>query len=207
MIDAAFTKADGYVSIAACIDAVGAKSGMPVNLREVIKANNPDATAKSREIAQKDYSRYRYVIHMPGAATGSYSRNFQYMWFHEAIVVVWRGIGFEWYYPHLQDGVNCVVADGSDMYAKLNILSESSMNQAKLVDAAWPFFQAEISGAAVIRRWAQALAPLTARQTERVVLPQAACSCDKGVGMLECNFRSQVIKGFKLPQSFNSSSV
>ena len=125
--------------------------------------------------------------------------------------MVWRGIGFEWYYPHLQDGVNCVVADSSDMYAKLNTLSERSMNQAKLVDAAWPFFQAEISGAAVIcpmiRRWAQALAPLTARQTERVVIPQAACSCDKGVGMLECNFCSQVIKGFKLPQYFNSSSI
>jgi hypothetical protein len=199
VIDAAFTNADGYISIAACIDAVGAESGMPVELRETIKANNPDATAKSREVHQKDYSRYRYVIHMPGAATGSYSRNLQFMWFHEAIVVVWRGIGFEWYYPQLLDNVNCVVADSSDIFAKLSALSQNPRKEAKLAAATWPFYQTQISGEAVVRRWAQALAPLTARQSDNFTLPPDGCTCDDGVpGMSECPFCGQGRP--KLPQ-------
>ena len=200
VIDAAFTTVDGYISIAACIDAVGAKSGMPVELRETIKANNPDATAKSREVHQKDYSRYLYVIHMPGAATGSYSRNLQFMWFHEAIVVVWRGIGYEWYYPQLQDGANCVVADSSDMHVKLGALAKRPMDQAKLIAVTWPFYQTQISGVAVVRRWAQALAPLTARQTGRVVLPPVACSCDRGIELPECLFCGHVTETPELPQ-------
>jgi len=200
IIDAAFTNVDGYVSIAACIDAVGAKSGMPAELRETIKVNNPDATAKSREVAQKDYSRYRYVIHMPGAATGSYSRNLQFMWFHEAIVVVWRGIGFEWYYPQLLDGVNCVVADSSDMHIKLGALARRPTDQAKLTAATWPFYKSQVSGKAVIHRWAEALAPLTARQTGRVVLPSVACSCDQGIGLRECLFCGHVTETPELPQ-------
>jgi len=200
IIDAAFTNVDGYVSIAACIDAVGAESGMPAELRETIKANNPDATAKSREVHQKDYSRYRYVIHMPGAATGSYSRNLQFMWFHEAIVVVWRGIGFEWYYPQLLDGVNCVVADSSDMHIKLGALARRPTDQAKLTAATWPFYKSQVSGKAVIHRWAEALAPLTARQTGRVVLPSVACSCDQGIGLRECLFCGHVTETPELPQ-------
>lgn len=207
LIDAAFTNVDGYPTIAACIDAVGEKSGMPVKLRELVKANNQDATAKSRVVSQKDYSLYRYVIHMPGAATGSYSRNLQFMWFHEATVVVWRGIGYEWYYPQLQDGANCIVADRNDIYAKLSALAARPEQQAELVASTWPFFQAHVSGAAVVRRWAEALAPLAARQTDRVRLPPSACSCDRGVpGLPQCVFCTKVVDTPDLPQYAKAKS-
>merc|ERR1719198_1793992 len=97
-------------------------------------------------VSQRDYSTYRYVIHMPGSATGSYSRNLQYMFFHEAIVVLWRGIGWEWYYPALVDGTNCVIADETDIVAKLDALEADPELQARLRAAAWPFHEAHISG-------------------------------------------------------------
>merc|ERR1712091_66392 len=66
-----------------------------------------------------NYSTYKYLLHMPGAATGSYSRNLQYLFSHGAVVLVWRHAAIEWYYRHLVDGVHYVAVDAASLPATL----------------------------------------------------------------------------------------
>ena len=118
----------------------------------------------------------------------------------KAIVVLWRGIGWEWYYPALVDGTNCVIADETDIVAKLDALEADPELQARLRAAAWPFHEAHISGEAVLTRWAHALVPLAARQRgSKLALPSSACSCDDAPGVSACAFCEKVrIPGSKI---------
>ena len=50
------------------------------------------------KVPQANYSHYRYLVHMPGSATGSYSRNLQYLWSHGSVVLIWRHESLEFYY-------------------------------------------------------------------------------------------------------------
>ncbi|KAH8050256.1 hypothetical protein JL722_11460 [Aureococcus anophagefferens] len=102
-IDAGFTAVDGYETSQKCVDDLAARHGVV------------PAAGASRRVAplpMANYSTYKYLLHMPGAATGSYSRNLQYLFSHGAVVLVWRHAAIEWYYRHLVDGVHYVAEGG-----------------------------------------------------------------------------------------------
>jgi len=200
LIDASFTGVDGFPSILECIDVVGSKIGMSEESRSAIKALNSDVDAPSRKLSQVEYSQYRYVIHMPGAATGSYSRNLQFMWLHESVVVFWRSTGFEWYYSELMEGVNVVYVDQSDIISTLDRLEKNPSVRDAIRQTTWPFFEANLSGEAIITRWAEVLKPLYERQGTKNQVPEGWCSCDKEDAAFQCDFCDEVKQMPKLPQ-------
>ena len=50
-------------------------------------------------VDRADYSLWRYVLNLPGATTGSYSKNLNHLWALDAVVLLWRAAHVEWYYP------------------------------------------------------------------------------------------------------------
>ncbi|KAH8063890.1 hypothetical protein JL720_13049 [Aureococcus anophagefferens] len=99
---------------------------------------------------------------MPGAATGSYSRNLQYLFSHGAVVLVWRHAAIEWYYRHLVDGVHYVAVDAASLPATLAARATGSAAPAGAALRRAP------RGAAPVDRWAATLGPsATARRAGR----------------------------------------
>ena len=178
--DVGFTGVDGYPSIASCVDALALKRGAPAR---------PGSDRKVPFVSQDNYSNFKYLLHMPGAATGSYSRNLQYLWSHGAIVLLWNHTATEWYYRHLEDGVNCVVVDAATLKERVEALERDAAAQARLRAGAAALHRAQLAPAALVARWRAVFDALNARQDAAPpkIDNSTACSCDQGIGYAACS--------------------
>jgi hypothetical protein len=64
---------------------------------------------------REDYTKYKYVLNLPGSTSGSYSRNLNHLWSLDSVVMLWRGPVKEWYYPALAHGRTHFDVDKSDL--------------------------------------------------------------------------------------------
>mmetsp|Transcript_30156 Transcript_30156/g.93295 ORF Transcript_30156/g.93295 Transcript_30156/m.93295 type:complete len:508 (-) Transcript_30156:75-1598(-) len=60
-----------------------------------------------------DYTKYKYLLNLPGKTTGSYSRNLNHLWATGGVVLLWDEPIVEWYYPLLETGVTHLVVNRS----------------------------------------------------------------------------------------------
>lgn len=52
-------------------------------------------------VSLENFTNYRYLLNMPGAKSGSYSRNLNSLWLSGSIVLLWDAPFVEWYFPAL----------------------------------------------------------------------------------------------------------
>ena len=45
---------------------------------------------RSTQVAKENYTRYKYVLNLPGSTSGSYSRNLNHLWFLGSVVLFWK---------------------------------------------------------------------------------------------------------------------
>ena len=174
-VDAGWTSVDGYTDLETCVADLSNQLGA--------KRRKRDSELSTR-VPMVNYSHYRYLLHMPGSATGSYSRNLQYLWSHGAVVLIWRHDALEWYYPFLRDGVHYVSVDETDLERKLGELRRDPERRRRLVEGGAAFFEAHLRGDRLVDRWRRLFDGLAAGQpaTRRLWWSQsAACSCDAGM--------------------------
>lgn len=174
-LDVGFTKVDGYDSLETCVKdmATGNRTQIDFVLQHRIKDHVP----------QTNYSFYRYLLHMPGSASGAYSRNLQYLWAHGAIVLIWKHAAQEWYYTHLKDGVHYVSIDASNVYDVLRDLDANPKKQLHLRRGGRHFLAKFLSGRSLVDRWRALLDVLEERQTSEPprIHNATACTCDQGL--------------------------
>ena len=60
-------------------------------------AREPALIAGDAPVDRADYSAYRYVLNLPGATTGSYSKNLNHLWALGAVVMLWDAPFVEWH--------------------------------------------------------------------------------------------------------------
>ncbi|KAH8060612.1 hypothetical protein JL722_4723 [Aureococcus anophagefferens] len=157
-------------SLGACVAALEAKTGL---------AAPRGANVSAAHVAQANYSAYKYLIHMPGSATGSYSRNLQYLWTHGSVVLVWNHTATEWYYGALVDGVHYVSVDAATLGDKLADLERDPALRARLVRGARRFFDDHLAAPVLVDRWRAVLDALGAAQDRGdPAIPESACTCD-----------------------------
>jgi len=174
-LDVGFTKVDGFASMYECVKDLAAPRNVNASSRDV------DLVMRHRlkaMIPQANYSKYRYLLHMPGSATGSYSRNLQYLWAHGAIVLIWKHAAREWYYQHLRDRVHYLSVDASNLYDVLRELDADPQLQLKLRRGGQQFAFKFLSGRTLVDRWHAILAVLQDRQVREPTIPRDACTCD-----------------------------
>ena len=171
LLDVGFTGVDGFPSIQSCVDALAKK-------HEIRAA--PSASRRAPHVAQTNYSQYRYLLHLPGAATGSYSRNLQYLWTHGSIVLVWNQTAIEFYYRHLVDGEHYVVVDASNIVATVEAIEADSARQERLRRGARAFYDAHLAAPRLIDRWRAVLEALALKQDVEPpkIDNSSACTCD-----------------------------
>ncbi|KAJ1459816.1 hypothetical protein M885DRAFT_49290 [Pelagophyceae sp. CCMP2097] len=58
-----------------------------------------------------NFSKWQYVLNLPGTRGGSYSRNLNYLWDLGSVVLLWDSLAVEWYYPGLQSGKTHLAVD------------------------------------------------------------------------------------------------
>ena len=73
-LDIGFTSVDGFPSVDKCAAALAAAARAPPVTDRIIRERVAPV------VPAANFSRYRYLLHLPGAATGSYSRNLQFLW-------------------------------------------------------------------------------------------------------------------------------
>uniref|UniRef100_A0A7S3NK87 Glycosyl transferase CAP10 domain-containing protein n=1 Tax=Aureoumbra lagunensis TaxID=44058 RepID=A0A7S3NK87_9STRA len=175
LLDVGFNKVDGYQSIEECV----------VDLANKLNRTNDDINfilnhrIKSL-VPQSNFSQYRYLMHMPGSATGSYSRNLQYLWSHGSIIFIWKHTASEWYYQHLRDGVHYVSVDQNTIYPLLLSLQVNPHLQLKMRRGSKVFARNYLSGRTLTNRWSAILSILAERQAQDIpkINKDIACTCD-----------------------------
>mmetsp|Transcript_26443 Transcript_26443/g.79718 ORF Transcript_26443/g.79718 Transcript_26443/m.79718 type:complete len:444 (+) Transcript_26443:2-1333(+) len=83
-----------------------------------------------------DYTKYKYLLNLPGKTTGSYSRNLNHLWSTGSVVLLWDEPIVEWYYPLLQTGVTHLVVNRSTAAAVVDRLEANPAEYKRLVAGA-----------------------------------------------------------------------
>lgn len=142
-----------------------------------------------RKLSLGGYSEYRYLLHMPGAATGSYSRNLQHLFMHGSIILVWQSSALEWYYPLLRDRVHYLAVNASTITAVLDDVERNATLRNVLLAGADYVATRLLSEDFISARWAALFDPLRRRQRHaRLQLPATACTCADSATLMRCGF-------------------
>eukprot|EP00635_Sarcinochrysidales_sp_CCMP3193_P000316 CAMPEP_0118912522 /NCGR_PEP_ID=MMETSP1166-20130328/13725_1 /TAXON_ID=1104430 /ORGANISM="Chrysoreinhardia sp, Strain CCMP3193" /LENGTH=957 /DNA_ID=CAMNT_0006852041 /DNA_START=17 /DNA_END=2887 /DNA_ORIENTATION=+ len=75
-------------------------------------------------VHREDFSKFQFLLNLPGSLRGSYSRNLNHLWALDSVVLLWNESGandkvVEWYYPALKDNVTHVDIDKDSAVAKV----------------------------------------------------------------------------------------
>ncbi|KAJ8603439.1 hypothetical protein CTAYLR_003972 [Chrysophaeum taylorii] len=76
--------------------------GYTTLMREL--ARDPDRIRGSY-VPQSEFSNHTFLLHLPGAFTGSYSRNLNSLWSAGGAVLIWDASYVEFYFPALAHGI------------------------------------------------------------------------------------------------------
>ncbi|KAJ1452525.1 hypothetical protein M885DRAFT_526895 [Pelagophyceae sp. CCMP2097] len=109
--------------------------GTPYTKEMALLAKDPTPLARDF-VAQADYSRYGAMLHLPGAFTGSYSRNLNRLWAQGAVVLVWDASYVEFYFPGLRSGETHVAVNACDAAGVMTKLQGDPADAARLAAGA-----------------------------------------------------------------------
>jgi len=157
-LDVGFTKADGFPDVRKCVAALLAKRNATTDLDAFVSKS-----VKSH-VPQSNFSSYRVLLHMPGSASGSYSRNLQHLFAHGAIVLIWKHAAVEWYYQYLKPGRHYLSVDETNLHRTLDRLEANHHLQRILRRGAHHFADDYLAGRNLVDRWRAIFAELAARQ-------------------------------------------
>src|SRR3546814_17052281 len=97
------------------------------------------STTKLRRVPLKKHGEYKYLVHMPGAIRGSYSRHLQFALGMGAVVLKWDSPFFDFYYDWLEAGRHFVPVNATNIVRKIEALNEHQFlaERLALVTHAW----------------------------------------------------------------------
>ena len=77
----------------------------------VAAAADPSAYLVGGYVPPSKFSDWKYALHLPGAFTGSYSRNLNKLWALGSVVLLWAAPYVEFYFPGLSHGATHLAVD------------------------------------------------------------------------------------------------
>jgi len=90
-----------------------------------------------------DFSKYRFLLDLPGSTTGSYSRNLNHLWLFGSVVCLWdgpllapHGGAHQWYSPALSENVTHAVLSRDTAPATVVAIASDLTERQRLVDNA-----------------------------------------------------------------------
>eukprot|EP00854_Cymbomonas_tetramitiformis_P000573 gene573-973_t len=144
--------------------------------REIIKLRMLPTVPRNNQLV---LSTYKYLLNMPGSATGSYSKNLQVLWPHGSVVLMWETKAQEFYYDKLVPGVTHLVVNNNTVIDTLRWLQEHDDEAQTIAAAGLRVFQHYLSPDALTVYWCLALEAYTKKLELPYELPDDACTCEK----------------------------
>ncbi|KAK3288566.1 hypothetical protein CYMTET_3961 [Cymbomonas tetramitiformis] len=117
-----------------------------------------------RRVHPATFAKYKYLINMPGCATGSYSKALQVLWPQGAAVLMWQMEAIEWYYAGLEPGRTHLVVNAVNVTRVIQSLEAQPMEAERLAAAALDVYRRFVSTAALTWYWHTLLAEHSAVQ-------------------------------------------
>ena len=108
-------------------------------------------------VAPSDFSRWRSALHLPGAFTGSYSRNLNKLWALGSVVLLWDAPYVEFYSPALAHGSTHLAVDACSAAATLRALDARPEAAARLAANAKRVFEDLLCARCLARYLAEVL--------------------------------------------------
>lgn len=181
-LDVGFSRVLSYNnSLTECIHDIGRSIDVP---EEDLAAQ--DQLGRSDVMPQEVFSEYQFIIQMPGAATGAYSRGLQYLFMHGSVVLIWENDSIEFYYQQLIPRVHFMPVNANTLSSVLDELQGDPELCRTLLEGAKDAMKRIVSAESVYKRWEAALIPILDRQIDPMVLPPDACSCNVKTGLERC---------------------
>ena len=151
----------------------------PSHPERVMSAEQLRATASlhKRRAEPDEMSRFKYLLHLPGASTGSYSRSLQLQLTAGAALLKLDNPYREFYYSSLLPGVHYLPVNESSIGEALAWLVDHDEEADAMGTAASEFAAAVLSGERIRDYWVSLLRTYAALQRFSVALPERACVC------------------------------
>ena len=87
-------------------------------------------------VEPRKFASSKYLLHLPGAFTGSYSRNLNGLWRRGAVVLLWAAAYAEFYFPALEEGRTHLVVDACSAPSVIERLNADPRRAEALAAAA-----------------------------------------------------------------------
>ena len=101
------------------------------------RAARSPATLARGYVDQTRFAAAKYLLHLPGAFTGSYSRNLNGLWRRGSVVLLWAAAYAEFYFPALEEGRTHLVVDACSAPEVVEALNADPRRAEALAAAAW----------------------------------------------------------------------
>merc|ERR550537_1320921 len=123
-------------------------------------------TTHGREIM----AQWKYLMNLPGAQTGSYSRNINHLFLMNSAVMMWEskageGLNYdEWYMPALKEGETHLTVNFENAEQKIRELKENDDKAKELAKTACSVFEAAFSPCALTKTFANVFELMKTKQ-------------------------------------------
>jgi len=113
---------------------------------------------RKKALPESQFTKYRYLLNMPGSSAGSYSRHLNNIWNKGSIVVMWQNSAVEWYYDALVENVTHITVNKQNILKMLEDLN--SWPTAKLLELAgnaYKVYVERLSADSIALQWYKVL--------------------------------------------------
>jgi hypothetical protein len=142
------------------------------------------------------FSKYKYIISMPGSAQGSYSRHMQFATAAGGVVLLWEQAYWEFYYKSMVEGEHLFHVNEHTILPTIRRLRENPEMAKRIAANVRRFFDEDLAPEALIAVWRQFFTTNAAlslvRPTSPLVLGEGACQCDEGGPLPVCGSSQDV---------------
>eukprot|EP00240_Pyramimonas_obovata_P001717 CAMPEP_0118949588 /NCGR_PEP_ID=MMETSP1169-20130426/49920_1 /TAXON_ID=36882 /ORGANISM="Pyramimonas obovata, Strain CCMP722" /LENGTH=430 /DNA_ID=CAMNT_0006896263 /DNA_START=182 /DNA_END=1474 /DNA_ORIENTATION=- len=167
-IDAAFTESISFPLAATNLSGAEMMNLYKLNIRPRPRAH------------QLALSHNKYLLALPGSATGSFSKALQGMWAQGSVVLMWRNAAVEFYYAKLSAGRTHVAVDAPTLLQRVGWLRTHDEEARGIAAEGVRMFQQFLSPDAITVYWAHLIQEYRRLLVDRdtVEVPADACTCE-----------------------------
>eukprot|EP00963_Diacronema_lutheri_P004110 scaffold312_cov409-Pavlova_lutheri.AAC.11 len=155
------------------------------NTTEVIQFH---LSRSGRPFTEDYFSKYKFLVRLPGSTGASYSRHLNFLWNKGAIVFLWESKAEEWYYHGLRENVTHVVVNEENIVQVIEECLRSPVDQQlQLVMEAQTVYQQHLSRPALALAWYRVMLSNGSAMWHLDVHPQAHMSACIAIGFLDAS--------------------
>ena len=139
------------------------------------------STLHKRRVEVEELVKFKYLLHLPGASSGSYSRSLQYQLTAGAVILKYDNPYREFYYSSMVEGVHYLTVNLTSVGDVFEWLRDNDVAAAAMGTASLRFASHHLRSAHLLSYWQQLLGSYAALQRFAVQLPARPCICP-GIG-------------------------